>query len=120
MKPSYLVEQRFSIDSDPFGQEINEAWFSISLKIEGDEAVIEKRRIALEQIVEERNILIHQMLSNFKEKSVESCRELCARLDEQLEKLKPEFENLRALINTIITGRIEAAEAFAREISGSD
>jgi len=101
-------------------EEVDEAWFSISFKIVEDEAVTEKRKMDLKHIVDERNFLIHQMLSNFKQESVESCRELCARLDEQLEKLKPEYENLRALINTIIAGRREAVDALAREISGSE
>jgi len=100
-------------------EEIDEAWFSISFRIEEDEAVTEKRKMDLKHIVEERNVLIHQMLSNFKQESVESCRKLCERLDEQLEKLKPEYENLRALIKTIISGRKDAVEALAREFSGS-
>ena len=69
--------------------ELNEAWLSISFTIKSDKRRIEKRRMALARVVEERNDLIHNLLSRFDPESTQSCQYLIKILDEQNERLEP-------------------------------
>jgi len=84
-------------------QKINESQFSVQFRVEADEKFIEERKIALDDIVQQRNRLIHQMLLEFDQTSVASCKKLSAILDEQNEKIKTEYllikEQLAALVS---------------------
>ena len=93
--------------------------FSFYFKIEGDQACVEQQRAALDQLVQERNVLIHQMLSRLDQTSLESCRELGVLLDEQAERMRPEYENLRSLVMALQTTKKEAFEALAKNICNS-
>ena len=92
--------------------EIKEARFSMSFKVEADDASIAAQKAALERVVKERNLLIHQQLSQFDQTSLHSCRRLGILLDEQRERIKPEFEMLRSLVFALRDGRKEAFETL--------
>jgi hypothetical protein len=113
---SIYTENIESIESEI---EITEPHLSISFRIEADSSHIEKRKSALEQVVKERNALIHQMLSTFDQTSSKSCREMIELLDAQAEKLRPEYESLQSLIVTFHEGRKEALKLFESEILGN-
>jgi len=106
-------------NSDESAAESEETWVKFSFQLEADEAYIEQRRAALARIVEERNNLIHQMLLTFDQQSLQSCQELGVLLDEQAERVRPEYEVLRSLVSPLQARRKEALEALSRKIGTS-
>ena len=73
--------------------EIKKPYFSFSFKVDADPKHVAKRKAALEEVVNERNALIHQMLAKFDQTSSKSCSEISGLLDAQAERLRPECEN---------------------------
>lgn len=84
-------------------QEIDESQFSVQFRVKADESFILERKTALDEIVQQRNILIHQMLSQFDQTSISSCKKLSAALDKQEKMIKTEYmliqEQVTALVN---------------------
>lgn len=80
---------------------ISEPYFSISLTMESDGSTLKERRKAFAEIVTERNSLIHKMLDDFDQNSMQSCRKLCRALDEQHQKIVPEFELVAEVIRDV-------------------
>jgi len=105
---------------EPIAEDMDEAFINISFKIDADPEHIEQRKLALERIVSERNLLIHQSLSRFDTTSIESCRILSATLDEQAERVRPELENLRALANALREGKKNAFDALLEELKSTN
>ena len=99
--------------------ENDQVWFSFSFKIEASPEEIERRRAMLNTIVEERNVLVHQMLGQFDQTSVESCQRLGALFDAQAEKVRPEYEALRSLLVAQKEGREAAVSAMAEHLEKS-
>jgi len=89
---------------------VSEKRFSMSLTIESAPEAMEQQRAALDQIVEERNNLIHQMLANFDQSSMESCHDLGSVLDAQLDRVRPQYENLLQLVQAMQDGAQQIAE----------
>jgi len=85
-------------------RKLSEKRFSISISLKSTPESIEQQRAALERIVEERNQLIHQMLSIFDHTSIESCQQLGSVLDAQLDQLRPQYENLLQLVDALRDG----------------
>ena len=81
---------------------VNESAFSLQFSVEADEGFIIERTRALEYLVEQRNLLVHQRLFNLDQTSISSCRKLCSELDEQNEKIKYEFEILKGQALSLI------------------
>jgi hypothetical protein len=73
-------------------EEIDEAYFSFSFRIECDDDYYESRKEALRKLVSERNDLIHHLLPRFDMKSAESCRVLGKELDDQSDKIRLEMD----------------------------
>lgn len=99
-----------SDDTEDGTRQISDKKFSISLTVESTSEAIEQQRTALERVVEERNHLIHQMLSKFDQSSIESCQNLSSVLDAQLDKLRPQYENLLQLVKAMRDGAQLLAE----------
>lgn len=98
-----LVKELFDsiyISGENKQNELNDARFSLSISVETEPESLEMQKKSLERIVEERNHLVHQMLSEFNQSSIQSCIDLSLKLDEQAERLKPEYESLLSLIQT--------------------
>ena len=74
---------------------------STSFRIEADAVLVAERKKALRSVVRERNQLIHKWLAAFDPNSDESCAALVTALDEQYDRILPEFGALRALLSTI-------------------
>ena len=62
-----------------------------------DEEFTNQLSQALRGVVIERNDLIHKRLVRFNPKSIKSCRELLRELNEQRNRIKPQFETLSAI-----------------------
>jgi hypothetical protein len=80
----------------------DDAYMSITFRMEADDASIEATREAFSKLVEERNRLIHHRLLDFDIWSEESCRLLIAELDEQHQKIAPLYRNIQGQLNTLI------------------
>ena len=87
--------------SDDAPEDLAEAFFSFSFKIESDKDFAKERKKTLKVLVEERNKLIHQMLAHFNPNSLESCNNICAELDDQNAKVVPEFKYFKSVVDTL-------------------
>jgi len=77
-------------------QKIDETKFSVQFQVKANDEYINERKTALNDIVAQRNKLIHQMLASFNQTSIESCRKLSVALDEQEQIIKSEFLLIQA------------------------
>jgi len=98
---------------------------SFSFTIEGEENLAAEREKALLSIVDERNRLIHTDLLQFRPNSLDSCKEMSARLDAQHAKIVPEFEVLQSILRTFHEGRLRMTEyiqsdAFTRDLNKAE
>jgi hypothetical protein len=89
-----------SKESTSMPEDLKEVWISFNLQIESDDIHYEERKKALASLVDDRNELIHHLLPKWNFNSFESGKEIEYYLDQQREKILPEFEYLKALINT--------------------
>lgn len=106
------LESSFS-EEDPapsVSDELQEGWFSFRFTEGLDAAFVETRRIALAEIVGERNELIHHFLPRWSSTSLESTLDADAWLDRQHKKALPEFEHLSAMVNALKEGARQLAE----------
>ena len=87
--------------NDGPADERDEAWMSISLRIESNKNSIRARKRQLRELVKERNLLVHRLLANFDPDSVESCEKLIRLLDEQVDRLKSQYESLMGIIGNM-------------------
>lgn len=78
--------------------EPKEPYFSISFNVNADTDFYESKKQALKSLVDDRNDLIHHLLLRFNPESIESCLETEHYLDQQREKLIPEYDFLKSLI----------------------
>ncbi len=98
---------------------------SVSFSFELDAEAYEETRYAFRQIVQERNALIHQMLVSFNPNSIDSCKEVLSALDEQRSRLKPHYDNLRAMVRAVSEGQkklleLVESEEFFEKLTGSN
>lgn len=77
----------------------------------------EAKKKVMEQIVSERNVLIHNMLPMFDPDSEESCMMLQEKLDRQGEKISSEIKEVEIIANAIKDGRKKIAD-FLRSAQG--
>ena len=99
------------IEPAPEPEELTEAF--ISFKFETD--VTESMRAEIEQLVAERNTLIHHFLEDIELDSVASWQEASARLDLQEERLVRAKGNLRNIAQALSDGRKALAEYIMTE-----
>lgn len=95
-----FTEDNFSDYKPPVADQPKreEAYFEFGLHIDCDRADYEKKTQVLKAIVEDRNRLIHHLLPDFNQASIESCFYTADYLDKQRNKLLPEYEGLKNLI----------------------
>lgn len=101
-------------------EEIDEAYFSFSFRIECDDDYYESRKEALSKLVSERNDLIHHLLPRFDMKSAESCRALGKELDDQSDQIRLEINRLKATAKALNDGRKATADYFQSEEGRKD
>jgi len=85
-------------ESDQTPVEVKEPYISFSFMIETNSDFYESKRQALKALVDGRNDLIHHRSPRFTLDSIESCLEVEQYLDQQREKLIPEYEHLQSTI----------------------
>jgi hypothetical protein len=78
--------------------EPKEPYFSFSFNVKVDADFYEGKKQALKSLVDDRNDLIHHLLPRFNPESIESCLETEHYLDQQREKLIPEYDFLKSLL----------------------
>jgi hypothetical protein len=81
--------------------EITEPWFGFSIRIASDTTEVEESRKTLKALIEERNDLVHHLLSRWSLHDGGSCNALSAELDEQRLRIIREIERYRAYANTV-------------------
>ena len=96
-------------------KERNGAYFSFTHKVECDAAYHEEREQALASIVADRNDLIHHLLPKFDPNSIKSCRETDQYLEQQREKLLPEFDLLKRMAKNLQELRKSLGEFLTSE-----
>ena len=109
--------------NDGPADERDEAWMSISLRIESSKNSIRDRKRQLRELVKERNLLVHRLLANFDPDSIESCEKLIRLLDEQVDRLKPHYESLMDIIGNMGASQqviLKQLEAELTESLGED
>lgn len=79
--------------------ERKEPYLSFSFNVEADADFYESKKQALKSLVDDRNDLIHHLLPRFNPDSIESCLEIEKYLDQQRERLIPEYDHLKSLID---------------------
>jgi hypothetical protein len=80
-----------------------------------DAAFVDELKASLRTIVKERNQLIHRKLIEFDPKSSKSCRSLAKELEEQRERIKPQFERLANILTMVRDQMRELDEYFKSE-----
>jgi hypothetical protein len=105
------IDTVHSVDagSPELAEDLDEAHFSFSFKIESDSAYYESRKTILTQILTERNELVHHLLPQFDTSSSQSCIELDNKLEEQSGRIRREIEEVRAVAASLEKGRQELA-----------
>ena len=93
-----------------------EPTFAYGFTIEVTPETAAQRKIALVNLVAERNRLIHEDLLNVDLKSLEECEELSARLDEQYTRIRRYLDYL----NSLRTNFREMAAEFGRLLESDE
>jgi len=102
----FLDEIHLGSDEDTENrEELKEAYFSFSFKVDCDSVYYESRKQAMASIIDDRNDLIHHLLPKFKPDLIESCLEIGQYLDQQREKLLPELDLLKNMVENLQEGR---------------
>jgi hypothetical protein len=77
-------------------------FISFRLNLETDSVYFENKKKILAEIVSDRNELIHNFLPNYDLTSIEGCREIEEHLDQQREKLLPELNEIKIIIENLV------------------
>jgi hypothetical protein len=104
--------------SDP-ADDLNEIWLSHAFRIESNAGLISRRERELQEVVEERNLLIHHLLAEVDFDSVDECQKLISQLDEQNDRLTPHFDWLMQLIGSIQIAQQELAKQLENQLRES-
>lgn len=84
--------------------ELKEPYLSFSFTVNADADFYESKKRALKLLVKDRNDLVHHLLPRFNPDSIDSCLEIEQYLDQQRERLIPEYEHLKSLIESLNEG----------------
>ncbi|NOU12633.1 MAG: hypothetical protein HOO92_01510 [Methylococcaceae bacterium] len=88
-------------DSSRLITEPKEPYLSFSFTVSADADFYERKKQGLKSLVDDRNDMIHHLLPRFNSDSIESCLEIGKYLDEQRERLIPEYDHLQSLIKSL-------------------
>lgn len=95
-----LHKHLYGTPAEPEAEEsITEVFIRIGLRVDADPNYVAQQKRMLENLVQERNALIHQELAGFDPNSEESCRRWIARLDEQNERIIALHKELQQLLD---------------------
>lgn len=112
----YLDDTHLGRDESTEKPEIlKEAYLSFNFRLKCDAVYYENKKQDLDSIVADRNELIHHLLPGFNPNSIESCLETDRYLEQQREKLIPEFDMLRNMTKILQEGWKEIGEFLASD-----
>ncbi len=95
-----LHKHLYGTPAEPEAEEsITEVFIRIGLRVDADPNYVAQQKKMLENLVQERNALIHQELAGFDPNSEESCRRWITRLDEQNERIIALHKELQQLLD---------------------
>jgi hypothetical protein len=80
---------------------LKEPYLSFSFSVEADADRYENIKQELKSLVDDRNDLTHHFLTRFNPESLESCLEANNYLDQQRERLLPQYDHLKSLIQAL-------------------
>ena len=80
---------------------ITETWLGYSFRIECSTAETEENRKALKALIDERNDLVHHLLSRWSLQDLDSCSALSVELDHQRRRILAEIDKYRAYAKTV-------------------
>ncbi|HDU8571232.1 TPA: hypothetical protein RG687_001002 [Vibrio parahaemolyticus] len=86
-------------------EEVKEPHFSFDFGIECDESSYLERKDSFSKLVQERNELVHHLLLELDITSIDSCKQVEARLDEQREKILFEIKNVQSVAEALLNVR---------------
>jgi hypothetical protein len=113
---SELNTRLYGKPSDPkTTKEIAEAWLTVQFRVDADPKYIREQSRKLQDLVKERNRLIHHDLSDFDPSSAESCRRWITRLDEQNERIMERLKAVQQLVDQLREGFTKILEAMQTE-----
>jgi hypothetical protein len=95
--------------------EAKEPYISFSFTVRADSDFYESKRQSLKSLIDDRNHFIHHLLPRFDPDSMESCLEIEQHLDRQREKLTPEHNYLKSLIESFEEAKKAYIEFFESE-----
>jgi hypothetical protein len=90
-----------------------EAWLTFGFRVDADPQFVSKQKRKLQDLVDERNRLIHHDLADFDPASSESCRNWICRLDEQNQRILEQLKVAQQLVN-------QCREAFGKIVSAME
>ena len=94
---------------------VDRAHVSFSFRVECEADHYESQKIIFNELVTERNDLIHHLLPRYNPESLESCQELDRYLEQQRDKLLPTLSNLKAMARSLKEGTKELANFMKSE-----
>ena len=86
-------------------RELKGVYITFGLNVETDAVYYENKKKIMAEIVADRNELIHNLLPNYDQTSIEGCRKIEEHLDQQRGKLLPELNEVKTLIETLVEER---------------
>lgn len=95
-------------------EDITSTWISFKFTTTGDKAFYESQRADMQQMVNERNDLIHHFLPRWQPDSVEHLTNASSYLDQQHEKMLPMFEHFK-----VVTKSMNDSKQLSAEFLGS-
>ena len=96
-----LHKHLYGTPAEPEAEEsITEVLIRIGFRVDADPNYVAHQKKMLDDLVQERNALIHQDLADFDPNSEESCRRWIARLDQQNERIVALHKGLQQLLET--------------------
>jgi hypothetical protein len=79
--------------------DVDDVWVSICVTVKSNS--IEHQERQLRELVKERNLLVHGLLAHFDLDSVENCEKLIHLLDDQVDRLEPQYQSLMDIIGSM-------------------
>lgn len=110
-----FLESIYSGDCDQkiSDEDSSKAHVAFSYKVEGSNDLYNHYKNLYASLVADRNQLIHHLFEHFDLRTIESCRELSAHLDQQLSRFEPELKSLLELGREITKMRKILAEVIS-------
>lgn len=109
---SEFLRSAYSSETSSDVIEETERRATISLSFKLDPEMEKEHGESLSSVVKERNAPIHQMLISFDPNSASSREKLATKLDEQLERVRPEYQ----LLNSLLAGIKDAFEQVESQL----